>query len=140
MNERSKGVTIFGWFLIVTSITGVIGNIYILIAPPAFMAEYSSQFYRFDPDLIREISSVISMVLNGFSFLVGLNILRLRERWRQIAIYYLLFQICYSSIFALVLLRDPTKSTGAVLGSGIINILLIYFLTRPNVRDQFETA
>lgn len=139
MKKRSKGVTILGWFLIITSITGILINAYTFIARPAFIAKYSSQFYRFDSELIGHITSIIGVAISAFQFILGLNILKLREMWRKIAIYYFLFDILYMLV-PMFLLINPIKGLSGLLANSIINGLLIYFLTRPKIKEQFETV
>ena len=139
MKKRSKGVTILGWFLIITSITGILINTYTFIARPAFIAKYSAQLLRFDSELIGQITSIIGVAVSGLKFLLGLNILNLKEMWRRITIYYFLFDIIYMFL-TIFLLINPIKGLGGFLGSSIISGLLIYFLTRQKIKEQFEAA
>ena len=139
MKNRTKGVTILGWFLIITSITGILINTYTFIARPAFIAKYSAQLFRFDSELIGQTTSIIGVAISGFKFILGLNILKLKEMWRKLTIYYFLFDIIYMFL-TIFLLINPIKGLGGFLGSSIISGLLIYFLTRPKIKEQFETA
>ena len=139
MIQRSKGVTILGWFLIITSSIGTFANVYIYIAHPAFIVKYPPQLFRYDPELFYQSSSIIGATISAFKFILGLNILNLGEMWRKITIYYLLFDILYT-LLLMFLFIDPINGLIRFLVSSIITGLLIYFVTRPKIREQFKTA
>ena len=139
MQKRSKGVTILGWFLIITSITGTLINVYTFMARPAFIAKYSTHLFRFDSELIYQITAIFGVAIRVFKFILGLNILKLRETWRKITICYFLFDILYM-LCPMFLLVNPTEGLGGFLAESIINSLLIYFLIRPTTKEQFETV
>jgi len=134
--NRSKGVTLLGWFLIITSIIGILGNTYIIIFRPEFLGNYA-HVYRFNADLIGKITSILALLISSFQFLLGVNILKLREKWRKIMVYYFLLDIIYLFLWSFIFV-NPLHGLRAHSGPIIISGLLIYFITRPRIKEQFK--
>ncbi|MGE5894358.1 MAG: hypothetical protein ACM34I_09915 [bacterium] len=135
--KRSTGVTLLGWFLIITSGTGILLNLYTMIFHKEFFVNYAPA-YRFSSELVNKITSIIALFISGFKFILGVNILKLKEKWRKITFYYFLFNIVYlfSMVFVFV---DPLYGLRAQSGPIVVYGLLMYFIARPKIKEQFKT-
>jgi len=134
--KRSKGATLLGWFFIITSFTGIVLNSFAMIFHPKFLANYAPS-YRVNSELIENISSISALLISLFKFILGINILKLKENWRRIAVYYFLFDIVYLFSWNFFLI-DPLRGLCAQIGPIILSGLLLYFITRPRIKEQFE--
>ena len=137
--KRSKGVTIFGIFFIFGSIAGLFTsgfNLFILDLDKTIV------FYTF-------ISSILLLIL-------GINILRLKEWARKGTIYYhiatTLIGIYLSPLISnqsAIRLKNlgvtqkeipdiTTTSNFALIIPILLTLIVIYFFTRPKVKEQFK--
>jgi len=135
--KRSKGITILGWYLVITSFTGTISNLYMLFSPPAVMINLYASIFKPNPIFLNQISSITSLLLNVLSFFLGINILKLKEDWREITLNYFYFMIFYTFFFYLFTAKEPLALIPMSVGTVVIYGFLIYFLNNKNVKEQF---
>jgi len=134
--KRSIGVTFVGWYLIVTSITGIVSNAILLIAPPDALLKTYAQIFKYDPLRFTRITAAASLVLSVLTIFLGINILRLKETWRRATFYYCIFMVIYIGAELVFLAKDPVRLLELSLLSIILYGALGYFVTRPAVKEQ----
>lgn len=130
--KRSRGVTIFAWYFMITSVVGFLSNIYLLRNPSSIHTVLQTDIpsYKGQAESL-ELVSLISLGLNILVFFIGFNILRLKELWRKITIYYCLFMILYAVVY---LSNLKINLLAAVI---IFYIAIIFYFSRPEVKQQF---
>ena len=79
-NKRTKGITILGWGLIITSITGIISNLYLLFFNPQAIKNVSAQIFNGDLTFLNNISSVTSLILSIISIFLSNFFLTYRRK------------------------------------------------------------
>lgn len=130
--KRSTGVTVFAWYFMITSVAGFLSNIYLLKNPSSIhtVLQTETQIYKGSAESL-ELVSLISLGLNILVFFIGFNILRLKELWRKITIYYCLFMILYAIVY---LSNLKINLLAAII---IFYIAIIFFFSRREVKQQF---
>ena len=122
--KRSKGITILGWYFIIFSIFGFLGNLYFFIGTPPLEILLKWLF------LVQALGSLLLLF-------IGINILKLKELWRKIAICYfayILLLIISISFYSKDIITTLLKHVLEI----IIWSFIIYFITRPKVKEQFK--
>ena len=130
--KRSKGVTFWGWFFIVIGVMNLYINTWVLIAKPSVILNTYAQTYILPSELFWKISCSIALAFGIWSLLIGINILKLIEKWRKIVLYYC-FASFIHSIFDILITRDIK-----LLSNPILMCLILFFFTRPAVKEQFK--
>jgi len=138
--KRSKGVTIFGWYFIITSITGLLFNLRSLFSQQPNNLDTLSKFAKLSamaPSLAR-IGSIVALFLSPLVFFIGFNILRLKVAWLKVTIYYSCFSLIYYLIFYLLLFKNPIDAAPGLFSGCILFAIIIFFFSRPKVKEQFK--
>lgn len=126
VKKRSKGVLLFGLYLILNGLfTCLFGILFVI------------RTVRSGLGVFEEPSFLLFLILGSFVFALGYNILKLKRMWRDIALYYHAVMILFN--------------IGSFVASGIhflseylfmfVSILyfsvFIFYFTRPKVKAQF---
>ncbi|MGD0336517.1 MAG: hypothetical protein ABSB18_05390 [Candidatus Omnitrophota bacterium] len=133
-DKRSKGITNFGMFIIICAL--------------------SSLFSR----LIESRLTIYPAILAILLLILGIYILKLKEWARKAIIYYSIYSII--SVFFIMVayklglplrgsdLRDITATyqtpvmkivvISVLIITNLLSLLIIYFFTRPKVKEQFK--
>lgn len=129
--KRSIGVTMFGWILILYSIVGLIKRALFLV---------NWDFHKGFP---LEVTSDWILVL----FLIaGVGLVKLKNWGRRLVILAALIKLFFY-LKSLYLAFTPAykNATGITISFwisiaifGIIYLLIIYYFTRPKVKEQFK--
>jgi|GEM_PF-1421239 len=137
-NKRSKGVTILGVYFVVTSIVCFIISLYFLIKMPQQPLRVYYGIFKQDPRILLRLIYIFSLISGIVTFFIGINILRLREKWRKITLYYCVLMVfCMTGLFLLT--KNPTKAILSVDAFPILFFgMIFYFLVHHNVREQFR--
>lgn len=117
-------VRFFGLIYIITSPVGFFANI-------SYLIKYSTRMHFSDI-----LTTIVFIILNALAFLIGLNILRLKESWRKINLYYCLFMVVYFIInlfFRKFAGGDETTTLYL-----IFYIISIFYFTRRRIKAQFK--
>lgn len=124
--KRSKGITIFGWIYILFSVCGLMTLI-------AGILEGQGILYIF------------AMLVEIILFLaIGIGLLKLKEWARKFVVYsniiVILLFISRTIWLYVVSPESPLFPIGimAIFTAVPILLLIIYFFTRPKVREQFK--
>lgn len=120
-NKRSLGVTIFGWFFILSSLAGV--------------SQVLPVLNKTGIPAVNSFFILVEFVFNSACFFIGLGILALDNNFRKSAIYYAILLFILSMVEALVFPSDQMIAQVIVKIFGIVIIFI--FFTRPKVREQF---
>lgn len=156
--KRSKGVTIFGWLLIII-------NGFALLH--AFNFQTSFELHKsFNKSIVVAIISY-GLLSTVIGFITGIGILKLKEMMRRLAIainsldiifgiplYFLsandIRQYAHSAALAQIANKPTVVNVDTLANVGfyavvswfifciILSLLLIFFLTRPKVKEQFK--
>ena len=124
--KRSKGVTIFGWLYIILSACGVMSLI-------AAIIEWQGMFYIF---------AMLAQII--FFLRIGRGLLKLQEWTRKWIIYLnIIVILLFISRTIWLYVSSPESrllpiGIMAILTTVPILLLIIYFFTRPKVKEQFE--
>ncbi|MCG2706510.1 MAG: hypothetical protein L6254_03075 [Candidatus Omnitrophica bacterium] len=131
-NKRSPGLTIFAWYFMITAVIGFASNLYFLTNPSKLdtVLEAGRQSYKGTPESL-ELTSMISLVLNILVFFIGFNVLRLKELWRKITLYYCFFMIFY------IMTHFSTLGFNLMAAVIVFYIAVVFFFTRAEVKQQF---
>ncbi len=130
-NKRSKGVTFWAWWFIINGFWKLSATLFRINESGLGLTTYVS------------IGSIILLIL-------GINILRLKEWSRKWIIYFsifapfeALFLLPKSKFVATLRMSKPgTKVDGyiffVIFFTTICSLIVIYFFTRPKVKEQFK--
>jgi hypothetical protein len=124
---RSAGVSMFGGYMILSSIQAIIGICY------------------FNPEASFAIK-ILGIVSVPISIILGFNILKLKEWARKWFVYYCIIIVLIGPYcFTNSLLKSKLKGTPipvSILGLTIVLLLCVslplFFITRPKVKAQFK--
>lgn len=125
MKKIPAGVRFFGLIYIITSPIGFFANI-------GYLIKYSNRI-----DFSDSLITAVFIVLNVLASLIGLNILRLKELWRKINLYYCLFMIGYLIISSFFKNKFSCGGETAILYL-IFYISIIIYSTRKKIKEQFK--
>jgi len=136
-NEMNKVIIILGCLLIIGSLSTFVSGVNGLFSPTDQIYELYSRLYKVDPIFLNRIISIESLVISPLLLIIAVNILKLKEQWRKILIYYIIFQL-FLSLPMLFIARDVKTVMQLYLMITLFNFATIYFLTRPKVKEQFK--
>lgn len=154
-HKKSNEVKVFGWILIGYGLYFVINFIPFAVVNPkeAFLDEYIPFFVELMPALfffnlfiIFVSSCIVKLVVPLFSILYGIEMIRLTEKGREslVKMYYINI-VAYLMLLAVILSYSGLRVW--LLGSMnifyhffviLFGILVIFFATRPEVKEQFK--
>ncbi len=129
--NRPGGITFLAVLFLVTGVTGTISNFYVLQNPPQFLLSN----FKYAPQLFATITSLISLLISMLSFIIGIQLLRLKESWRKVALGKASFMLAYWSITPLFVNQSPLAAL--LYSVPLIDIFTIFFLSRPQVKATF---
>lgn len=156
--KRSKGVTIFAWLMIIT-------NAYALLSSFKFKANFFD-VYRSLPVAFNVTLIAYSIISAAIAVIAGTGILKLKEKMRVLGVAINAIDLFFGlavlsvtlndireytySIAASVSATDPSIPVYALASASFyatvllmlfaygFNLLLIFFFTRPKVKEQFK--
>ena len=134
--KRSVGVTLFGNLYIISGIIVLILsviNISLLFSPDKLEVMKSQFEAKFSPLSFNPwffVVSIIMVAVSIFCLAIGNGLLKLKETARKWVIYLSTFGIIYGLIECFI--------KGFRAWNFIIPAIIIYFFTRPKVREQFK--
>ncbi len=147
MEKRPKGITIIGWLHLVYAYIGfaLLGIVFIAsviatlirISAPSESAMRDIWSIYLNPTYF---SGVVTFIV---SFVIGRGLLSLKNFARVLAIWMSLYNVAYGITFLSVTRISwgayPANVSIAVhILTGLIYIIIIYYLTRPKVKEQFK--
>jgi len=141
--KRSKGVTIFAWL---HRIFGILGLILIAIAVRMLFSFNTLRIirYRFEnrfyPLFFKPWFFVLIAITGAFcilSLMIGDGLLKLKGWARKWAIYLSVFGIFFNLIYSVRCFSRGLRPGGWI-GNFILAFIIIYFFTRPKVKEQFR--
>ncbi|MGD9015061.1 MAG: hypothetical protein PVI33_03450 [Candidatus Omnitrophota bacterium] len=141
--KRSKGVAIFAWLHRILGILGLIliaATIRMLLSPNTLRVIRYRFENRFYPLSFSPWFFVLIAVIGVFSVLylmIGSGLLKLKEWSRKWAIYLSVFGIFFNLIYSVKCFSRDLRPTGWI-GNFILAFIIIYFFTRPKVKEQFR--
>lgn len=119
-HKRSKGVTFWAWFVIIVSTLRIFGIIYL-----------SHYFINF----------MLNLVIDAVFLICGILLLKLIEPARKVFVFLLFINFPWYLLllfYKRINIDGPAAVTGGLTGL-LVNLILIYFFTRPKVKEQFRT-
>ncbi|MFH1202168.1 MAG: hypothetical protein V1674_04690 [Candidatus Omnitrophota bacterium] len=138
--KRSKGVTIFGYWQIIEGLLGLLlcaVVIWRIISPhtsEVIKLRFERLIYPWHINIWFFILPVIGISI--LSFLVGNGLLKLKEWTRKWAIYLAILGIVF--VFSDLFCRGfRSRLIVRAIVNVILNVIVIYFFTRPKVKEQF---
>ena len=139
--KRSKGVTIIGnyhkWFLGVFGICVGSFILAMLIMPSETYLETLKESGRTLSG--NRIAAVHFLILSVISFILGKNLLLLKKWTRKVTIYFT-FYCLLASVTTNInsALSFELRSVVNIFFSMATSIAIIFYLTRPKVKEQFR--
>ena len=136
--RRSKGVTIAGLYFLAASAAGFLISLYFLFKMPQQALKIYSEVFRPDPKILAKCFYIFLLLSHAVTFVMGINILRLKEKWRKFTLYYCVFMIfCIQAFFLLA--KEPVKAflSGGLFPAAFFGVIF-YFFTRRSVKEQFR--
>ena len=135
--KRSIGVTIFGWYFIVSSSLGSLRFLNLLLNQNYF--KLINSYTTLSPDKYK-LYLLSMLVLQILTIIIGINILALKEIWRKTTLFLTSFLFIYGVLFILL---GQKNNNSTLLGMQILflsikTIIILFFFTRPKVKSQFE--
>jgi cytochrome c biogenesis factor len=133
-NKRSKGITILAWLFIV-SMASVICSFVLNLSKVS--ASVTSEF---------RLNIIYDLFIPIILLILAVNILRLKEWARKGIVYYFIIVPLGSLLFGMIFnmhidINDPIEIMTCIISLlvqlGVI-LLIIYFFTRPKVKEQFR--
>jgi hypothetical protein len=135
---RSKGVTILGWYFIISSAFGILFNSYFLFTKPAqVVLDMWAKTYTISPETLIKWVSLSGVIRSIILLFIGINILKLKEFWRKMTLYYCIV-IFLEIISTFFYSRNIIITFVGHIFTIAINSLIIYFIARPKVKEQFK--
>ncbi len=157
-DKRSRGVTIFAWSIIIINILGLLHS---------FNFKSTASLHKSFNIIIVALIIAYTILSELIGIISGVGILKLKDSMRKLAIWINSLDIVFCvmlfifsikdfkdyaySIAAAEVAKNPTPvSVDTLAGVGfysvaflfaiylLINLLFIFFLTRPKVKGQFS--
>lgn len=116
-NKRSIGVTLFGWFYIING-----------------LAEFIEIIWHFIKPLDKSVEelNVYGPIIGILFISIGIGLLKLKE-WARIAMLILASIAIVVSPF--LILSKPTNNVIVIL---LFSCFILFFFTRPKLKEQFR--
>ena len=136
--KRFIGITIWSWINIVAGLVGLFTHLRnLIIKPPQTEINLYAKMYTTAPATVikwEAISGILSCVL---LLIIGINMLKLKELWRKIFLYLNIY-LFLSMIIVIIISRNIQFALFASCLSAVIQLVQVYYFTRPKVREQFK--
>ena len=130
MKKRSAGTIIFGALMIALSCVGFAGNVLHALS-------YIQSAVKMPMVYILSLS--LACVVNIISFVSGVGILKLMEWARKMAIAVSVGILVIYPLLLMLLKAPMTLFNNIIVAIGLgFPLALLYYLTRPSVKEQFK--
>jgi len=139
-NKSLVGIKIIATLHIILSIVFSIATTFFLIqaiklTKVAFLVEHYNFWLMVTPFIVAVFNLAISIVF----FMIGKNLFKLKEWGRKSAFYLSLFWLVITCLwFFWALIRNDFRSLISLIIWGSIYSIVVYYLSRPNVKEQFK--
>jgi len=129
--KRLKGVTFLAWYSFINGLTGI-KDLYMLFG---FLFRHD---LRAAYSLTQQIMFIIGLLKSICYIAAGLWLINLKEEGRKLLIYVSIATVFIYFINGKLFEYTPPRETADTIVFAVISLIIIWYLTRPKVKEQFK--